>query len=147
MAEKPPFKPNWAGLSIRTHANAIKDQVKNLKKEDISKFARKLMKESKTKMTYERAISVINKAMHLIPHPAGKIAAKATPLILKGGKKAVEKYDKYMKKRKLEKKRKHRAQSEITRGKETNIIALEFPGRGKIIKKYGGPVRKAKYKD
>jgi len=109
------------------------------------------MKEAKTKMTYERAISVINKATSLIPHPVGKIAGKilvkATPAILKGGPKVVEKYDKYMKKVNLAKKRKHRAQSRITRGKETNIIALEFPVRGKVIKKYGGPIRKAKYKD
>ena len=149
--KKPPFKSNWAALSIKTQANAIKDRVKNLKKEDVSKFARKLMKEAKTKMTYERSISVINKAISLIPHPAAKIAGKvlvkATPAILKGGKKVVERYDKYMEKVKLAKKRKHKAQSEITRGKETNITALEFPVRGKVIKKYGGPIRKAKYKD
>jgi len=134
--KKPPFKPNRAGLNIRTQANAIIDKVKGLKTVDVPKFARKLIKESKTKMTYDLAISIINKATSLIPHPAAKIAGK---VILKGGEKLVKKYHKSMKKEDLAKKRKHKAQSKIT--------DVEFLGRGKVIKKYGGPVRKAKYKD
>jgi len=138
--KKPPFKPNWAGLSIRTQANAIIDRVKNLKAADVPKFAKQLVRESKKKITYDRAISVINKATSLIPHPAGKILVKATPAILKGGQTLLDAAKKY---RRAE----HKKKSRITKGKESGITSMEFPDKGKIIKKYGGPVRKAKYKD